>query len=397
MVFDAVKWNRRVAIVGIGMTHFRSRRPDVNQVEMVNEAVRGALEDAELTPKDIDVNVFGNMELFEGVHHPDMWHVEGYGGYLTSGIRVTAGGTTGGAVGTAAVNLVASGVYDVAMAIAFEKQEEIVTTTTGITNASDPLWGKWISSGAIRAESAANMIGQFGSYAEEMATKLRIQVADNASRNPRAHLRKKLTAEEVMNSPYLVYPLRYLHMCPQSCGACCVIFASEEKAKKITKKPVWVKDHVRRSISIASPDTYLEGNERIEPYPMQVSAAHKLYKRNGITDPLKQLDLFEMYDPHVWWHMDWISLFLGVPQGENLKMIERGETARDGVFPINPSGGVIATNAIGATSLVRPAEAALQIRGDCGDYQVTKEVNTAMASCFGGGGVILWLLSKELN
>lgn len=393
MTFEtAVSWNQRVAIVGIGQTAHRQRRPDVNEMEMVNEAVREALDDAQLTPKDIDANVIGNMDHFEGIYEADMWHVDGYGGYLTPGLRITGGGTSGGYVTRGAVNLVASGVYDVVMAIAWEKLEEIPQTTSGIVNARDPLWFKWISSGAVHTADAVQMIKEYGSYAEEMAAKLRVELAEGASRNPKAHLRQKLTMQEVMKSPYLVYPLRYLHMCPQSNGAVCLILASENKAKKITKKPVWVKDYVHVSVNGLDPHSHTSDGK-----PMQQSVAEKLYKRNGITNPLKQIDMFEMYNPSVWWQMPWIELFLQLPHGENLKMIERGDTGINGSFPICPSGGVVATNPIGATSMIRVAEAALQVRGDAGEHQVAKNVKTAMASNFGGGGTILWLLSKSMD
>jgi len=361
-------------------------------MEMVNEAVREALEDAQLTPKDIDANVIGNMDHFEGVYEADLWHVDGYGGYLTPGLRITGGGTTGGYVARGAVNLVASGVYDVVLANAWEKQDEIEQSTTGIANSRDPFWSKWTSSGAIHASDAVQMVSEYGSYAEEMAAKLRVELSEAASRNPKAHLRKKLTMQEVIDSPYLVYPLRYLHMCPQPSGAACLIFASEEKAKKITKKPIWVKDYAHVSVNTAEPHSHTS-----EGKPMQQSVAEKLYKRNGITNPLKQIDLFEMYNPHVWWQMAWMDLFLQLPHGENLKMIERGDTGLNGSFPICPSGGVVAANPIGATSMVRVAEAALQLRGDGGEYQVAKNVKTALASNFGGGGTMLWLLSNSLD
>ena len=183
-------------------------------------------------------------------------------------------------------------------------------------------------------------------------------------------------------------------MCPQSNGACCIIFASEEKAKKIARKPVWVHDHITsHSEAFASGDSKFFFDTK-DDATMRV-AAEKLYKRNGITNPQKDLDLFEMYDPHVYWHMAWLSHFLQIPTKDILQMIEKGETARDGRFPVNPSGGVIATNPIGATGTVRVAEAALQIRGDAGERQVTRVVNRAMTSAFGGTGwTVLMLLGK---
>ncbi len=97
------------------------------------------------------------------------------------------------------------------------------------------------------------------------------------------------------------------------------------------------------------------------------------------------------------------DLVLDLPQavvladGDGL-MLEAGDFDLDGRIPINPSGGVIASNPIGATAMLRPAEAALQIRGDAGGHQIKKEVRHALASGFGGTfWTALMILEKELN
>ncbi len=92
------KKNRNVGIIGIGQTKHSSHREDVNQPEMIHEAVSLALKDAGLTMKDIDCVVHGNMELFEMVHQPDLWHVLGTGAYGKDCIRITTGGTVGGTI-----------------------------------------------------------------------------------------------------------------------------------------------------------------------------------------------------------------------------------------------------------------------------------------------------------
>ncbi len=128
------------------------------------------------------------------------------------------------------------------------------------------------------------------------------------------------------------------------------------------------------------------------------AASKKLYKRNHITDPLKQLDVFEMYEPSSWAEMIWMGDFLLCDRSEAYKLVEKGVTKLDGELPINPSGGVVSCNPIGATAMIRVAEAALQVRGDAGDHQVPKEVNTAVATGFGG---TYWsnmiLLKKSLD
>ena len=125
-------------------------------------------------------------------------------------------------------------------------------------------------------------------------------------------------------------------------------------------------------------------------------AAERLFARNGVTNPRKQIDVFEMYDPSAWWGLDWLRDFLLLEGDEHLQMVEGDAIALDGEIPVNPSGGVMASNPIGATALVRVAEAAMQIRGTAGEHQVPKPVNLALASGFGGTlWTVLMLLSKE--
>jgi acetyl-CoA C-acetyltransferase len=138
----------------------------------------------------------------------------------------------------------------------------------------------------------------------------------------------------------------------------------------------------------------VNGYRKVKP-TMRV-AAERLFARNGITDPRRQLDLFEMYDPSSWWGLDWLREFLLLEGDEHLKMVESDEISIQGSFPVNPSGGVIASNPIGATALVRVAEAACQIRGCAGEHQVPRPVKRALASGFGGTyWTVLMLLGAE--
>lgn len=138
---------------------------------------------------------------------------------------------------------VASGLYDVALVIGFEKQD-CGDTTAAITAAATPVWGKGATTGAIGefAKQALSYMKTSGAK-EEHAAMVRLKADRNACRNPYAHLKLGLKSiEEVFKSPYLVWPLRFLDFCPQSCGACALVFASEKRAKKITRKPVWIAD-----------------------------------------------------------------------------------------------------------------------------------------------------------
>ena len=390
------KKNRNVAIVGVGQTQYSSHREDVNQPEMIQEAVRLALKDARIPLRDVDCVLHGNMELFEMVHQPDLWHVLGTGAYGKDSFRITTGGTTGATLAAAADNLVASGMYDIALVIGFEKLQE-GHTTGGITNMADPLWSRNLQTGALTGFTAARMIKEFGEdRAKRAAMTMRVILDKHACLNPNSHRAFGLDFDQIdelmENSPKLVGELRLIHMCSQSDGACALILAEENTARKISRKPVWIRDH----ITVHREESFnLFGLEPAET--THRFAARNLFARNGIADPLHYFDVFEMYDPSAWWGLDWIREFFLLPGDEHLQLVENRETRIGGKIPINPSGGVIAANPIGATALLRVAEAALQIRGDAGRHQIPAPVRHALASGFGGTfWTVLFILEKDL-
>ena len=385
----------RVAIVGIGQSDFTKRRPDVNQPEMLYEAVIRALTDAQMSIKDIEAVFASNMDGFELGNLADHWMVDGSGAYMKPGFRVSTGGTTGGSCFEETFFMVASGLFNTAMCIGFQKQDE-GDTTAAISCAGSPI---------VRGVNApTGAIGPFAQHAqtymrvsgakEEHAAMVRLKLDRGACRNPHAHLRLGLKSiEEILQSRVLVWPLRILDFCPQSAGACVLILASEKKAKKITRKPVWVVDSVTVHQEIFRAGAF--GSEAGgETYSQEV-AAEKIYKRNGITNPRKEIDMAEIYDPSTWEHMELLEHFFWCEKNKGWKMIEDRVTEIEGDFPVNPSGGIVATNAIGASPAVRIAEAALQIRGDAGEHQVTKDVNTAVATGLGGSNWTTMVLLKK--
>ena len=390
------KKNRNVSVIGVGQTKHSSHREDVNQPEMIQEAVNLALKDAGITSRNVDCVLHGNMELFEMIHQPDLWHVLGSGAYGKDSFRITTGGTTGATLAAAGDNLVASGLYDVALVIGFEKLQE-GHTTGGITNMADPLWSRNLQTGALTGFTAARMIKEFGEdRAKRAAMTMRVILDKHACLNPNSHRAFAFDFDQIdelmENSPRLVGELRLIHMCSQSDGACALVLAEENTARKLSQKPVWIRDHIT-----------VHREESFNLFGLQPSetthrfAARHLFARNGIADPLQYFDVFEMYDPSAWWGLDWIREFFLLRGDEHLNLVENRETMIGGKIPINPSGGVIAANPIGATALLRVAEAALQIRGDAGRHQVPGPVRHALASGFGGTfWTVLFILEKEL-
>jgi acetyl-CoA C-acetyltransferase len=266
---------------------------------------------------------------------------------------------------------------------------------------ADPLWFRNLQTGALTGSKAYDVIREFGEErAKRVSLMYRIAMDKHACLNPLAHRAFGLEFEQiddlVRTSPKLVGDLKLIEMCSQSDGACAVIYAVEKKAKELAKTPVWVRDH----ITVHREETFcMFGYDEKYPVPMTHRyAAEQLYKRNGIKSPVEYFDVFEMYDPASWWAVDWLRDFFQLKGDEHLKLVENKEIMIGGKIPVNPSGGVIASNPIGATALVRIAEAALQVRGDAGKHQIPTPVNHALASGFGGTmWTVLTMLEKELN
>jgi len=183
--------------------------------------------------------------------------------------------------------------------------------------------------------------------------------------------------ENVLSSPMLSYPVKLLDMCPRSDGACAVIFANEDKVDKITNKPAWV-------LATATRHNYTYfGDVDSGKMPTLYLASQEAYRIAGIKEPLKEIDLMELYIPYSFAGLRWIEALGVCGEGEAPRLVAEGVTDMGGELPINPSGGVLCTNPIGATGLLRAGEAALQIMGRADKRQVP-EAKLALITGFGG-------------
>jgi acetyl-CoA C-acetyltransferase len=280
-------------------------------------------------------------------------------------------------VAIAAYYHAASGLYDNVMAIGWEKNSESDTTGAIIT-CSDPVWDRFSYSGAIPslAVEASAYMEAYG-ITEEDAARVTVRDRTNALNNPFAHLRDTITIEDVMNSPMLTEPIKLLDICPRSDGAAAVIFSSEEKASKICRRPAWI-----RAVSVRH-DTAWFGDIDYTRLISLESAAREAFQIAGIREPLQELDVCELYLPYSFAGLKWMESIGFCGPGEAPRLICDGHTDMDGIMPVNPSGGVLSTNCIGATGLLRVGEAALQIFGEAEERQV-EGAQLTMATGFGG-------------
>jgi len=394
---------RQVAIASAGFSEHASKRSDVNMAELVSEAVQDCLKNAPgVEFEDIDAFVNGNMPAFEGANIPELWMTDWMGARNKPLLRVTTGGTTGGSVAISGYYSVAAGLpgVDTVLAIAFEQQSQgdtsvgLASVAYGEISVMNSLGIPYdqlsllLSGGAaigIASYQAVNYMRK-SKITEEDLARVVVQNRHNAAKTWWAHLKMPdLTIEDVLDTPYISYPLRYGMVCPASDGACAMLFTIEEKAKEMCDIPVYV-----NGVGSVSNETALIGYcgsgsgqlDLSEQLGAQMTS-DLAFKQAGISFPRKEVDYAEVYSPFPNQELMWVEKLGLFEENTATEMYKTGITALNGELPINCSGGVNSTNAIGASAMERPAEAALQIMGKASN-QVPKTVHTALGHGWGG-------------
>jgi acetyl-CoA C-acetyltransferase len=380
---------RPVAVVGVGQTRHAARRSELNIAGLVREAVDRALEDAGLEHRDIDAVVIGKApDMLEGVAQPEQFLAGAVGAHLKPLMRVHTAGSVGASTALTAVTHVASGLYERVLTVAFEKQSDgnamwALSPTLPFT---PPLVA---GAGGFFAPYCRAYIARSGAPGH-IGAMVAVNARANAARNPYAHLREPITLDDVMNSPMLWDPIRYLDTCPSSDGAIAMVVASEEQARKGPRKPAWV----RAGYSYAEA-MWVPGRDQVSPSAGRI-CARAVYDRAGIRDPWNEIDCAEIYVPFSWFEPMWLENLGFCAEGEGWKIVDRGEQKLGAHLPINPSGGVLASNPIGASGMLRLGEAALQVMGRAGEHQV-EGAKTALGHAYGGGAqyFAMWIVSSE--
>ena len=372
---------RPVAIVGVGLTPASSHRTDVTYPELVYEAVSAALEHAGLQPGDIDAVAYGSMDPFDGVFAPERWNVEacaGAGAAMRPLMKITTGGTTGGSTALAGYYHVASGLFDVVLAVASQRVGETLEAQLVLNTAVDPIYERWQGAGAITiaALQAVRHFWRYGTTEEDLAL-ISVKNYENARRNPNAHLMRMLTVNDALNTRLVAWPLRLSDCCPSSDGAAAVIFASGERARAIADRPAWVAGAGQIT------DNYWMGDRTwYEHWDSLSILARRVYRQAKIGDPLAELDVAELYNAFSIQEIIEYEALGFADKGKGSELIRQGVTTMAGQLPVCPSGGVLCTNPIGASGLIRVAEAALQVMGQAGERQVP-DVRKALAHAWG--------------
>jgi len=395
---------RNVAIVGAGMTHF-GKHLDRGLKDLGREAVEGALESAGVDKSRLQVAVVGNAAagLITGqemVRAEVILREMGLGGIpMMNTENACASSSTAFHL---AWLYIASGMYDIALALGVEKlyHEDKKRSFAAIGTAIDveimqnivaaasadrkPSGEQQQDAGAGAGESrslfmdlyaaiARDHMRRYGTTKEQYA-----RVAEknhfNGSLNPHAQYRECYTVDEILASPPVAEPLTRLMCSPIGDGAAAIVLCSEEKARQLTTKPVWVRASVLTTGQDHGPDEPGIGDR----------ASESAYKMAGLGP--EDVSLAEVHDATAPAELVLYEEMGFCPRGEGGRFIDDGEASLGGRLPVNTSGGLISKgHPIGATGTAQIYEVFLQLRGEAGERQV-KGAKVALTE--NGGGMM---------
>ncbi len=362
---------RDVYVIGAGMTDFGPQN-DIGVHDLAFDAVWSALTSSGVAPGDLQTAYAGHA--YQG---PCLGQKALMKGGMTGMpiINVENACASGASAVQGVVNAIKAGQADIGVAIGAEK----LTRPGGgflpiVADDLDSSMGRVMP--AAFAMQARLHMERYGTTPTQMA-KVSVKNRANGMLNPRCHMKKAVSLDEVLAAPMIADPLTRLACCPISDGAAAVILASEEVARRYTDKPVKIAASVIVS-GLRTPygivDDHSEMSER---------AAGLAYEAAGVGP--EDVDVCEMHDPFniaELIHYEDLS-FCG--KGEAGRMIDEGRTEIDGDVAVSPSGGLLSKgHPLGATGVAQVAELFWQLREEAGAYQVP-DAKVGLAHTVGGG------------
>jgi acetyl-CoA C-acetyltransferase len=371
----------KVCVLGAGSTKY-GKLPD-SLADITVQASVSAIESAGSEPKDIKAsdisNVFGVAD--KQVH---------IGPVLMSrlGIPDKPSLTIESACGSGSVSFreayanIAAGFYDCLIATGVEKVTHTGTewTTTYFAYCSDFFY---------EGQAGASFPGLFASMAraymtefdatEEDFAKVAVKNHDNGVLNPKAHMQKKITIDDVMKSPVVASPLKLYDCCPFSDGASSVILCSEKFAKENGGDYIEVIGSGRGGSAAA-----LQGREHLTTIPSTKIASEQAYKMAGLT--VKDIDFAEVHDCFTIAEVVDTEDLGFFEKGKGVQAVREDRTKLNSDISINPSGGLKSKgHPIGATGIGQVVEVFDQLTGKAGARSV-KDAKVGLTHNFGATG-----------
>ncbi|MEK7353298.1 MAG: thiolase domain-containing protein [Chloroflexota bacterium] len=370
-----------VAIIGVGQSTF-FRRSGISIRELCFDAYKEAMEGLDLTNKDIDASITCSAPEYDKQRTPsglisEYLELTPKSAFLVE--SVCSSSTTGLRV---AYSLIKSGLHKVVAVIGFQKMSEISSRESAerMGRGADI---QWETPFGISMPSGYAMFAQahMAKYAttEEQLAKVKVKNASYAAKNPKAIYPKVVTLEEVMTSALVATPLKTLDCCAAADGSSCIIVASADVAKRVSKIPIWI-----AGLGAATDTMSMSGRRTFTSLSCAKDAAAQAYKMANVKP--QDIDVAEVHDCFT------ISEILAYEDlgfakpGEGARLIEEKQTYVDGKIPVNVDGGLLCKgHPIGATGGSQMRTIVRQLRGEATEAQV-KNAEIGLVHNIGGVG-----------
>ncbi|MFH1350257.1 MAG: acetyl-CoA acetyltransferase [Pseudomonadota bacterium] len=366
----------QVSIVGMGCTKF-GENWDMSADDMIVEAAYEAFEDAGMDPGDIQaawVSVTSSGASGTTLANPlklDGIPITRVENYCASGQE---------AIRNAAFSI-ACGMYDRVLALGFEKLKDSGLRGLPNINFADPVIGQGNSPPGVFSLPWVDFFERYGVTKETLA-KISVKNHYHGSMNPKAHLQKAVSLEQVMKAPIISYPLGLFDCCPTTDGASAAILVSSKIAKNFRKDYISIKG---LSVAVDSGIPGYRPRHEFSSWPATVKAAKEVYRQSGITNPRKEVDLIELHDcfsiTELVTYCD-----LGLCEKEEVKdCVDGGVFGLKGDMPVNVSGGLKSFgHPVGATGIRMVYELYKQMQGKVGGERQVKNAKLGLAHNLGG-------------
>ena len=355
----------RVAIVGMGCTQF-GEHWDKGPDDLLIDAAYQAYESAGVEPNDVDAYWLGTMGQLSGLTLSVPLKID-----YRPVSRVENFCATGSEALRQACYAVASGAYDVAMAIGVEKLKD--SGFSGLVVGSPPNDGTLPNmtapaSFSLLAPAYFKKYGLEPAKGKEVLARIAWKNHRNGAKNPRAQFRKEVSMETILSSPKVADPLGVMDCSGVADGSAAAIVVRAEDAHKYTKHPIYIK-----ALSfVAGPgEGPLAQDYDFTTFREVVASAKDAYKQAGVTDPRKEISMAEVHDCFTPTELVLYEDLGFSPRGTAWQDVMSGFFDLDGGLPVNPDGGLKSFgHPIGASGLRMMYEMWLQLRGEAGPRQL---------------------------
>ncbi len=352
-----------VAVIGVGHSRFGARK-DVNVPELAWEAIKPAMQSANVDHKDVDFMVVGTAGLWssEAAVPPLLYE---YGMFEdVGGMRVEAACATGNAAIRVGYTAIESGEADVVLVVGLEKMQESPNPTVIelIGRFGSYFWefeNFGLTFPGYYALHATAYMAKYGATEEDYA-KVAVKNHYYGARNPKAQFQREISLEQAINSPYVAWPFKLFDCSPITDGSAAVILASEEKVKEwgIDEK-IWI-----LSQGVGTGTANLSRRESFTSLKSASYAAEVAYRKAGIDvdSPYRQIDGADVHDCFTAAEIIAYEDLRFAKRGEGVELIREEQTYIGGRIPVNVDGGLKAKgHPIGATGVSQAVEAFKQL------------------------------------